>query len=362
MLAHELRNPLAPLTNALHLLRQDCLEAAETEQIRDLAERQVRHLTRLVDDLLDVSRINNGKIQLQKGRLDLRAAVARAVDSVRPLIESRGHDLSIALPEDPIPLEADSSRLEQVLCNLLNNAAKYTEPGGRIDLEAGRDGDHAFVRIRDTGIGIAPELLPRVFDLFTQEERSLDRSQGGLGIGLTLVRRLVELHGGRVIANSAGVGRGSEFVVRLPLEPSVEETATDNGPRKATARPGGVLPKRVLVVDDNKDGALVLVRLLRSCGHKATLAHDGPTALVEAIANPPDVVFLDIGLPGMDGFEVARRLRELDGPNRAFLVALTGYGQEDYMRRSHEAGFDHHMVKPADPESMIELLAQDHPW
>ncbi len=242
MLAHELRNPLAPLTNALHLLRQDTLDADDAEQVRDIAERQVRHLTRLVDDLLDVSRINIGKIQLQKGRVDLGAAVARAVDSVRPLIESRGHDLAISLPEEPVTLEADSSRMEQVLSNLLNNAAKYTEPGGRIDLQAGREGDHAFVRVRDNGIGIAPELLPRVFDLFTQEERSLDRSQGGLGIGLTLVRRLVEQHDGQVVATSAGVGRGSEFLVRLPLGPAVGGAATDHGP-ETTAGPVEVVPK-----------------------------------------------------------------------------------------------------------------------
>jgi signal transduction histidine kinase len=361
MLAHELRNPLAPLTNALHMLRPDGLEGPEAEQVRAIAERQVRHLTRLVDDLLDVSRINNGKIQLRKGRVDLGAAIARAVDSARPLIESRRHELSISLPDGPVSLEADAARLEQVLSNLLNNAAKYTEPGGRIELEAGCEADEAFVRVRDTGIGIAPELLPRVFDLFTQEERSLDRSQGGLGIGLTLVRRLVQLHGGSVVATSDGVGRGSEFVVRLPLGPSVEENAPSNGLREATAGPGDSTPKRVLVVDDNKDGARLLARLLRSSGHQTELAHDGPSALEAAIANPPDVVFLDIGLPGMNGFEVARRLREVDGPNRALLVALTGYGREDDMRRSREAGFDHHMVKPVDPQALSDLLARHHP-
>ena len=361
MLAHELRNPLAPLTNALHMLRPDGLEGAEAEEVRAIAERQVRHLTRLVDDLLDVSRINNGKIQLRKGRVDLGAAVARGVDSARPLIESRRHELSVALPAEPVPLEADAARLEQVLSNLLNNAAKYTEPGGRIDLQAGRDGDEAFVRIRDTGIGIAPELLPRVFDLFTQEERSLDRSQGGLGIGLTLVRRLVELHGGSVVASSGGVGRGSEFVVRLPSGPVVEEDRPAGVPGGAPTGPEDATPKRVLVVDDNEDGARLLARLLRSCGHQTTLAHDGPAALEAAIAHPPDVVLLDIGLPGMDGFEVARRLRELDGPNRALLVALTGYGREDDMRRSREAGFDHHMIKPVDPQALSDLLACHRP-
>ncbi len=361
MLAHELRNPLAPLTNALHMLRPDGLEGDEAEQVRAVAERQVRHLTRLVDDLLDVSRINNGKIQLRKRRIDLGATIARAVDSARPLIESRGHELLISLPEEPVSLDADAARMEQVLSNLLNNAAKYTEPEGRIELEAGCDSEEAFVRIKDTGIGIAPELLPRVFDLFTQEERSLDRSQGGLGIGLTLVRRLVQLHGGSVVATSGGVGRGSEFVIRLPLGSPVDEDEPINGFRDQAAVSGERIPKRVLVVDDNMDGARLLARLLRSCGHQTELAHDGPTALEAAIANPPDVVFLDIGLPGMNGFEVARRLRELDGPNRAVLVALTGYGRDDDMRRSREAGFDHHMVKPVDPQALSDLLARHHP-
>ena len=359
MLAHELRNPLAPLMNALHLLRPDGLDRAEAEQVRTVAERQVRHLARLVDDLLDVSRISTGKIQLRKGPVDLNATIARAVDSARLLIESRHHELTVSMPDDPIFLEADAARLEQVVSNLLNNAAKYTEPGGKIELEAGREGDEASVRVRDTGIGIAPDLLPRVFDLFTQAERSLDRSQGGLGIGLTLVRRLVELHDGSVSVSSPGVGRGSEFTVRLPASPApVDPNGEHPGPGTV---PAETTPKRVLVVDDNEDGARLLARLLRASGHHAELAHDGPTALDAAIATPPDVVFLDIGLPGMDGFEVARRLRRLDGPNRALLVALTGYGREDDMRRSREAGFDLHMVKPVDPQALNDLLAHHHP-
>jgi signal transduction histidine kinase/CheY-like chemotaxis protein len=361
MLAHELRNPLAPLMNALHLLGPGGLESAEAEQVRTVAERQVRHLTRLVDDLLDVSRISTGKIQLRKGPVDLNATLARAVDSARLLIESRGHELTVATPGGPIFLEADAARLEQVFSNLLNNAAKYTEPGGRIDLEAGLEGDEAFVRVRDTGIGIAQDLLPRVFDLFTQAERSLDRSQGGLGIGLTLVRRLVELHEGSVVVSSGGVGLGSEFVVRIPSGPPVDGGARNGDHPGTRAEPVEMTPKRVLVVDDNEDGARLLARLLRSCGHQTELAHDGATALEAAIANPPDVVFLDIGLPGMDGFEVARRLRGLEGPNRALLVALTGYGREDDMRRSREAGFDHHMVKPVDPQALSDLLARHHP-
>ncbi len=354
MLAHELRNPLAPLMNALHMLRPGGLEGPEAEQVRDVAERQVRHLTRLVDDLLDVSRISTGKIQLRLGRVDLNTVIARAVDSARLLIESRRHELTVSTPREPILLEADAARIEQV------NAAKYTEPGGRIGLEVGREGTEAIVRVRDTGIGIAPELLPRVFDLFTQAERSLDRSQGGLGIGLTLVRRLVELHDGGVVASSGGVGRGSEFVVRLPAGPLADGVARNGDHPDGRAGRVEATPKRVLVVDDNEDGARLLARLLRSCGHQAELAYDGPAALAAAVAYSPDVVLLDIGLPMMDGFEVARRLRELEGPNRALLVAMTGYGREEDMRRSREAGFDHHMVKPVDPQALSEMLAR-HP-
>ncbi len=359
MLAHELRNPLAPLMNAVHMLRPEGLAGPEAEEIRGIAERQVRHLARLVDDLLDMSRISTGKIQLRKGRVDLGVAVSRAVDSARPLIEARRHQLKVATPDRPVFLDADSARLEQVLSNLLNNAAKYTEPGGRIELDAGREGDQAFVRVRDTGVGIAPELLPRVFDLFTQAERSLDRSQGGLGIGLTLVRGLVELHGGSVAVYSGGIGRGSEFVICLPTSPTPDD-ARDGGP-ETKAAPAPANPMRVLVVDDNEDGARLLARLLRSGGHRASLAYDGPAALESALSEPPDVVLLDIGLPGMDGFEVARRLRESEGPNRALLVALTGYGREEDLRRSREAGFDHHMVKPVDPRALNELLALHRP-
>jgi len=360
MLAHELRNPLAPLMNALHMLRPDGLVGPEAEQVRGIAERQVRHLTRLVDDLLDVSRISTGKIHLRKARVDLDAVVASAVDSARLLIESRRHELAVIMPPEPILLEADAARLEQVLANLLNNAAKYTEPGGRIELVAGRDGGEAVVRVRDTGIGIDPELLPRVFDLFTQAERSLDRSQGGLGIGLTLVRRLVELHDGSVAVASEGVGRGSEFVVRIPTGTPAGCVDRDGDRPAGRAEPAEAAPRRVLVVDDNVDGARLLARLLRSGGHQAEVAHDGPTALAAALAHSPDVVLLDIGLPGMDGFEVARRLREREGPNRALLVATTGYGREDDLRRSREAGFDHHMVKPLDPRVLSDLLAQHH--
>ena len=345
----------------MHILRTG-VAGQDAEQARDIAERQVRHLARLVEDLLDVSRIRSGKIQLRKGPVDLRSAATRAAEAARLLIQARRHEFSVSLPQDSVPVEADEARLEQVLANLLNNSAKYTEPEGRIELEVGREGGEAFVRVRDTGIGIAPDLLPRVFDLFTQAERSLDRSQGGLGIGLTLVRRLVELHGGVVAASSAGIGRGSEFVVRLPLGSADLDPGTQNGvDSESLAEQSDSTPKRVLVVDDNEDGARILGRLLKGCGYHAELTHDGPTALEAARVRPPDVVLLDIGLPGMDGFEVARRLREREGPDRALLVAITGYGREEDLRRSREAGFDHHLVKPVDPQSLTDLLAHSRP-
>jgi signal transduction histidine kinase/DNA-binding response OmpR family regulator len=369
MLGHELRNPLAPVMNALHVIRQAGDVSEEVGEARDVAERQVRHLARLVDDLLDVSRINSGKIELRKGRVDLREAVARAVETARPLIESRRHELTVELPPHPLTLSADKARLEQVLSNLLNNAAKYTEPGGTIRLEVVREGDEAVARIRDDGIGIEPRLLPRVFELFTQADRSLDRSQGGLGIGLTLVRRLVELHGGLVSAHSEGIGRGSEFTVRLPADPA---DAPDGAPSaslgrtaakgaRAGAGAGSGPPRRVLLVDDNVDGAVILARLLRAGGHRGDRAHDGRTALELAGATCPDVVLLDIGLPEMDGYEVATRLRGMEGLQRATLVALTGYGQEEDRRRSTAAGFDHHLVKPVDPDAIRDLLDAHDP-
>jgi signal transduction histidine kinase len=362
MLAHELRNPLAPLLNALHLLRLPDVEAAEVEQARDVADRQVRHLARLVDDLLDVSRIRSGKVQLRKQAVDLADAVARAIDISRPLIQARGHDLQVSLPSEPLILEADAARVEQILSNLLNNAAKYTESAGRITLLAERDGDTAVVRVRDTGIGIAPDLLPRIFDLFTQEERSLDRSQGGLGIGLTLVRSLVEMHGGKVSVSSDGPGRGSEFDIQLPLIPAHRAAQQQPGdPGQEDGPAGDSRPKRVLVVDDNLDGARMLARLVKSWGHDVSTAYDGPAALEMASAQHPDVVLLDIGLPGMDGYEVAQRLRTQPGLDQATLVALTGYGQVDDRRRSSEVGIQHHLVKPVDPETLERLLKQCEP-
>jgi CheY-like chemotaxis protein len=363
MLGHELRNPLAPILNALHVMRLPGIGPEDVGRARDVAERQVRHLARLVDDLLDVSRISSGKIELRKGRVDLRDAAECALETARPLVDARKHEISVSISDQPLPLLADSARLEQVLANLLNNAAKYTEPGGRIALEVGCDDGDAVVRVRDNGIGIDPELLPHVFEMFTQAERSLDRSQGGLGIGLTLVRRLVELHGGRVSAHSEGVGRGSEFVVRFPLAPhdwaepsTCREPCLGADAREPDRSP--VTPRRVLVVDDNVDGAIILARLLKAGGFLVDVAHDGPMALEVAQSKAPEVVLLDIGLPEMDGYEVARRLRTLKGLERVILVALTGYGQETDRVRSSAAGFDYHLVKPVDPDTVRELILE----
>jgi signal transduction histidine kinase/DNA-binding response OmpR family regulator len=353
MLAHELRNPLAPVLHSLHVLRLGG-EPRAVELARDMIERQVRHMTRLIDDLLDVSRITRGKIRLQKRTVELAEVVGRAVDSSRPLIESRDHHLDVTLPHAPVHLVADPTRLEQVFANLLNNAAKYTEPGGLIRLSAECRGREAVVRVRDTGIGIPPQLLPRVFELFMQAHQNLDRAQGGLGIGLTLVRTLVEMHGGRVEAHSAGPGNGSEFAVHLPLPEEVPEPVAEANP----AGPPALAPLRVLVVDDNRDAAESLAMLLRLDGHEVRLAHDGPAALDAAGDFRPEVVLLDIGLPGMSGHDVARRLHGGHGGAPPLLVAMTGYGQEEDRRRSREAGFDHHLVKPVDPQVLRQLLAR----
>jgi CheY-like chemotaxis protein len=324
-------------------------------EVRDMMDRQLQHLIRLVDDLLDLSRITRGKIRLQTEVMSLAHVLARAVETCRPLIEERHHRLSVAAPPGQLLVEGDAVRLAQVVGNLLNNAAKYTEDGGQIWLSAAREGDEAVVRVRDTGMGIPAEMLGSVFELFTQVDRSLDRSQGGLGIGLTLVRQLVEMHGGRVEAHSGGAGQGSEFVVRLPqLSPkALPEVQQSLSPGLTSRGPG----RRVLVVDDNRDAAESLALLLEVAGHQVRACHDGPAALERVEEFQPDVVLLDIGLPGMDGYEVARRLRALPGGRGVLLVALTGYGQDDDQRRAREAGFDHHLIKPADLEALAGLLA-----
>jgi PAS domain S-box-containing protein len=357
MLAHELRNPLAPITNAVQILKMPQADTAVVGRARDMMERQVQQLKRLVDDLLDVSRIMRGKIELRKERIDLAAAAARAVETSQPLVEAGGHGLTVSLPSEPVWLNADLMRLAQVIANLLNNAAKYTEPGGRIWLITGREGDEAIVRVKDTGIGIAPALLAHIFDLFVQADHARGRTQGGMGIGLTLVRSLVGLHGGRVEAYSEGPNRGSEFVIRLPALPDARRGRTAAEAEPAAGPPDSVpARRRVLVVDDNVDAADSLALVLRLEGQDVCVAHDGAKALEVAGTFRPDLVFLDLGMPGMDGYEVARRLRQQPGLEQVVLVALTGWGQAEDRRRTHEARFDHHLTKPADPQVLRRLL------
>ena len=358
MLAHELRNPLAPIRNAVEILRRVGREGGDLGWANDVIARQVEQMVRMVDDLLDVSRITGGKIQLRMERVDAASIISQAVETSRPLIESRRHSLRVDLPPEPIWVEADRARLAQVLSNVLNNAAKYTGDGGRIDLTAAREGGDAIFRVRDTGIGIPPSMLSRIFDLFTQVDRSLDRSEGGLGIGLTLSRRLMEMHGGAVEARSEGPGRGSEFLLRLPAvhgpESRSEPAAGSNGASADAAEPSR--RSRVLIVDDNVDSARSLARLLRLSGHEVETAGDGPGALDQIVTLNPNVVLLDIGLPGMDGFEVARRIRSLPESGNMVLVALTGYGRQEDRNRSRESGFDHHLVKPVELDVLFSLL------
>jgi CheY-like chemotaxis protein/two-component sensor histidine kinase len=312
---------------------------------------------RLVDDLLDVSRIGRGKIDLRRQRVDLAEVVRSAVEISRPQVEAGRHELTVRLPDEPLRVDGDPVRLAQVVANLLNNSSKYTPEGGQIVLTVGREGTEAVVRVRDNGIGIPPEKLPHVFEMFAQVDPHQERAQGGLGIGLTLVRSLVEMHGGMVTAHSAGPGRGSEFVVRLPLAPrdNDPEPAAGQGERHETV---AAPRRRILVVEDNVDSARTLGMLLEIMGHEVRVAHDGESALEAAPGFAPQVVLCDIGLPGMDGYEVARRLRALPGLRGAVLVAQTGWGQEEDRRRAASAGYDHHLVKPIDPDALNELLAQ----
>ena len=354
MLSHELRNPLSPILNAVHLLRLQGEESLIQREARSVIERQVGQLARLVDDLLEVSRITTGRVRLRSERLDMRSVVERAVESARTLIARRRHELSVSQPTEPIWLYADSTRLEQVVVNLLNNAAKYTEEGGRIRLEILQEGDEMVLRVSDTGVGIAPEVISHVFDLFTQADRSLDRSQGGLGIGLALVQRLVEMHRGTVSAHSGGLGRGSEFTVRLPVLLSLPKFSPPSPPKRVDSPAGGW---RILVVDDNEDSAEMLAKLLAGSGHIVRTAYTGPAALDVAAECLPDVVLLDIGLPGINGYEVARRLRLIPQLKGIKIVAMTGYGQEADIRLAHEAGFDSHQVKPINFDKVLELLS-----
>jgi signal transduction histidine kinase len=353
MLGHELRNPLAPIVTALQLMKLKGDVRCEREQ--EIIERQVDHLVRLVDDLLDVSRITRGKVDLKRETVDLSSVVAKAVEIARPLLEQRQHHFSVSVPRASMRIDADATRMSQVIANLLTNAAKYTESGGTITVRAWRDGHEVVLSVRDSGIGIDVEMLPKVFDLFVQGPRASDRALGGLGIGLTLVKSLVQLHGGSVSAVSDGAGRGSEFVVRLPAAAKQEgadepSTATDARIRRAQK------PRRILVIDDNVDAAVLLAEVLRAAGHEVTVAHDGPQALHALVGFSPEVAIVDIGLPVMDGYELAERLREALSGKQPRLIAATGYGQEHDRVLSARAGFDAHLVKPINPERLLRCI------
>jgi len=355
MLSHELRNPLAPILNAVQLLQLNKGQTPRQQKAHAIIERQVGQLTHLVDDLMEVSRALTGRIQLRREQIAVNGIVERAVETARPLIDQRRHEFTVSLPPDPIWLYADAARLEQVVTNLLTNAVKYTNEGGHIRLSVQQEGDKAVLRVRDTGLGITLDFLPHVFDLFTQAERSSDRSQGGLGIGLALVKRLVEMHEGTVSVSST-LGQGSEFVVSLPVDLSMALSQKTRPPATEIAKPQSP-GLRVLVVDDNVDAATALELLLQESGHLVQVAHTGPTGLAAALDFQPDVMLLDIGLPEFDGIEVAKRMRQQPTHDNIVLVAMTGYGRETDRQRSKEAGFDHHLVKPADFRKVQQILA-----
>ena len=350
-LGHELRNPLAPIMNSLEIMKlSGAFDDTRTLQACAVMERQVHHLNRLVDDLLEVSRITRGVIEVKKETLDLTAIVKAAIETSRPVLDNLRHELTTSFDDEPMSVGGDPVRLTQVFANLLNNAAKYTNHGGHITVSTRQENGEAVVRVRDNGIGIAPALLSQVFDMFMQVDRSTRRSQGGLGIGLTLVRSLVTMHGGTVEARSEGPGHGSEFIVRLPLLVDVQATLPPN--RRVEPLPA----RRILIVDDSRDGGESLAMLLRVLGAVVALAHSGRSALECVETFKPDVVLLDIGMPGMDGYEVARRIRANPANRHISLIALTGWGQDEDRKRSVAAGFNHHLVKPADIEQLRQLL------
>jgi PAS domain S-box-containing protein len=352
-LAHELRNPLAPIRNAVHILKLGAAAGGPTGRQLDMMERQLHHMVRLIDDLLDASRITRGKLHLRRERVSLGAVVDVAVEATRPLVERHGHALAVEPPAAPVAVDGDPVRLAQVVTNLLTNAVKYTERGGRIALSAGRDGADAVVRVRDTGIGIPADQLGAVFELFSQVDRSLEKTTGGLGIGLALVRGLVGLHGGTVTAASPGPGLGSEFVVRLPALP--DEPRAE--PPPSAAGPAGGRRRRVLVADDNADAAESMAALLELYGHEVRTAEDGEEAVRRAEAFRPDVLLLDLGMPKMNGYDACRAVRARDWGRVITVIALTGWGAADDRRRTREAGFDHHLTKPVDPAQLRALLA-----
>jgi signal transduction histidine kinase/ActR/RegA family two-component response regulator len=355
ILGHELRNPLAPIVTALDMIRFDPPKGFERELT--IIDRQVTHLARLVDDLLDVSRIAQGKIELKRERIQLAEIVARAVEMTSPLLEQKRHHFNASVPDD-LFLMGDATRVAQVLANLIMNSAKYTAPGGRIDVVAARQEEQIEIRVRDDGIGMTSDMLPRIFNLFAQERQEADRAPGGLGLGLSIVRSLVTLHGGTVEAHSDGLGKGSELVVRLPALKKEDEPAEALVVRPSRPPPASGRAPRILVVDDNEDAAELLAYALSGRGYSTRIAHDGPQALVVAGDFSPDVAVLDIGLPVMDGYELAHRLRASPGVRKVRLVALTGYGQAEDARRAREAGFEEHLVKPVDFKRLDALVTR----
>jgi CheY-like chemotaxis protein len=354
VLAHELRNPLAPLMTGLELMRVGPRDPAVVANVRDMMERQVRQLAHLIDDLLDIARVTNGKVEIRKARVDLNAIVADAVETSLPLIEQKQHTLDLQLHAAPLPVQADATRIAQVIGNLLTNAAKYTPPGGAISLHVTQDGADAVITVADNGVGIPSASLESVFEMFSQVGSNRQHAQGGLGIGLSLVRQLIGLHDGTVSAHSDGIGKGSRFVVRLALDQAAVVPAPANAPATQGKANG---PLRILVTDDNVDAAVTLSMLLEIDGHDVTLAHDGQQALQLAAQCLPDVAFLDIGLPDMSGHEVARRLRQIAGLERCTIVAVSGWGAQDDVARSSAAGFDAHFTKPVDSSRVLDYLA-----
>jgi PAS domain S-box-containing protein len=355
LLAHELRNPLGPIRHAVKILRARTPNPEELQWATSIIDRQTEHMTRLVEDLLDVSRITRGTIELRHERVDIAAILKSSVEASHAMMERHHHQLRVTAPAQPLFVHGDTTRLVQVVTNLLDNAAKYTDPGGKVWLSGEREGDMVVIRVKDTGIGIPSEVLPRIFDMFTQSTMSLERAQGGLGVGLALVERLVKMHGGTVTAHSAGAGQGSQFTIRLPLAPPQKTAPAEN--QDLVVEPGAHRC-RVLVVDDNVDSVDSLGMLLRLLGHEVETASDGRSALVKADEFRPQVAILDIGLPKVNGYDLAKQIRERDWARDVVLVALTGWGQEQHRRRSEEAGFNYHLTKPVEFDVLQKILAE----
>ncbi len=359
MLAHELRNPLAPIVNALAILRRSSSQDPKVTWVHDIIKRQVDHLTRLLDELLEVSRLTSGKVVLKRRPVEIAESMRFAIEAAQPLVRKRRQRLSVDFPAQSLTVDGDPTRLVQILSNLLHNAAKYTQEGGTITFSASREAESVVLRVTDNGSGIAPEVLPHIFDLFTQEGRSLDHAQGGLGIGLTVVRSLVELHGGTVDAASGGVGKGSAFSVALPLLVANPPHEPPRAAAERLATPGA--PLRIAVIDDNVDANDSLADVLRMMGHKVSSAFDGKAGFELVRDDRPHLVVCDIGLPLMDGYEVITRLRESMQGSMPVMIALTGYGQPEDRARTLEAGFDYHLTKPVDVESLLQLIAAEAP-